>query len=132
MLVIREEQIQRFIANDEEELVKSIKQHIREENSEKIVVFSDEMFEEMVRTGIKRAKSHGFERAEDIAAFVAVMFEIAPNFDEQPEIKKILDDSNIPGEQKFERFWEQVSDESWKKAEANYDSDAWFPNDKEE
>src|SRR5215210_2315447 len=96
MLIIREEQIQHFIAADEDQLVEAISQAIREANPERVADYDDKKLGKMVKIGIERAKSHELTRAQDIAAFVAVMFEIAPKFDEQEEIKAILNETMFP------------------------------------
>ena len=81
----------------------------------------------MVKIGIERAKRHELERFEEIAAFVGVMFEIAPNFDEQEEIKMVLADTNFPASARFASLWERVSEEAWNTAEQEYNLNVWFP-----
>lgn len=126
MLIVREEQIQRFIAKDELEIVKLIVQTIRNVNPERVSIYDDKKLEEMVKIGIERAESHDLELAEDIAAFVALMFEVAPNFDEQKEIKKVFADTNYIGSEKLADLWKRTSDEAWKEAEELYRADVWF------
>jgi hypothetical protein len=127
MLVIREEQIQFFIATNEAELVKVIAESVRQANAERVADYDDKALEEMVKIGIERARWHELKRAEDIAAFVAVMFEIAPNFDEQEEIKVVLEDTNQPPSDRFYQIWDRTSDEAWQKAERDYNLNVWFP-----
>lgn len=127
MLIIREKQIQHFIAADEDQLVKLITRIVREANVERTADYEDETLEKMVKTGIERAKGYDLQNAEDIAAFVAVMFEIAPNFDEQEQIKAVLADTNFPPADRFYQLFERVSDEDWKSAENLYNADVWFP-----
>lgn len=131
MLIIRKEQIQHFIAEDESQLVKLIAGIIRTGNSERVADYSDEMLEAMTRIGIERAKSHNFELAQDIAAFVAIMFEISPNFDTQKEIKNMLADQNFSGDERFTQLWGRTTEEAWKEAENSYEARVWFP-DKEQ
>lgn len=126
MLIIRTEQIQHFIAKNDAELNRLIAQALREANPERIADYDDEKLSAMIQIGIERAKSHDIERAEDIGAFVALMFEIAPNFDEQDEIKIVLADTNFPVSDRLAQLWERTSDEAWEKAEQNYKSDVWF------
>lgn len=128
MLIIREEQIQHFIAKDDSELVKLIAEIIRTANNERVADYSDETLESMVQIGIERARTHHFDRAEDIAAFVGVMFETSPTFDEKEEIKVILDDTNSSVEERFEQLWEVIPDETWKELENKYDAEVWFPD----
>ena len=125
MLVIRNEQIQHFIAATDAELIKLIAEIIREGTVARVGGHADETLEKMVETGIERARSHGLTNAEDIAAFVGIMFEIAPNFDENEEIKAILADGNFAGEEKFNQLFGRTSEELWQKLEQKYDARAW-------
>lgn len=126
MLTIREKQIQHFIAKDDSELVKFIAETIREANPERVADYDDKKLEGMVKIGIDRARSHALERGEDIAAFVALMFEIAPNFDEQEEIKVVLEDTNYTPSERINQLWKRTSDETWIEAEKSYKSEVWF------
>ncbi len=130
MLIIREQQIQHFIAENEAELIKLIVRIVREANAERTADYEDKTLEEMVKTGIERAKRYELKKAEDIAAFVAVMFEIAPNFDEQEQIKAVFADTNFPPSERFYQLFERVPDIDWEKAEKLYDANIWFPDKK--
>ena len=82
---------------------------------------------EMIRGGIKRAESHQITKVEDTQNFIAKMFEIAPNFDEQAEIKAVLDEQNISPDKRIEKLQSPViSDDVWEKAKSNYKENAWF------
>jgi hypothetical protein len=133
MLVIRQEQIDALIKGTDEEFVEFLVGHVKEEFPEKAAERDEETLRAMVRGGIRRAESHGFKTAEDITAFISIMFEIAPNFDEQPQIKTVLDDEGFAPEDRLERLWSPlVTDEAWEEAEKNYHENAWFPNQKGE
>ena len=128
MLIIRQEQIDHFIKGSDEEFIEFLLKHIKGEHPELKSKHKDETLREMIRGGIERAKTHDFSTAEDLTAFVSVMFEIAPNFDEQPEIKAIVDDENTPPNQRLDKLWTPVfPKEAWEEAENNYDENAWFP-----
>ena len=127
MLIIREEQIQHFIAADEEQLVEVVSRAIREANPARVADYDDKKLGKMVKIGIERAKSHELTRGQDIAAFVAVMFEIAPKFDEQEEIKTILNETMFPADERFYQLFERVSDDVWEEAEKLYEDTYWFP-----
>lgn len=130
MLIIRKEQIQHFIAETDAELVELIAGIIRTSNQDRVADYGDETLAAMVRNGIERARTHDFERAEDIAAFVAVMFEISPAFDENREIKAILEDANFTVEERFKQLWGRTSDDVWNELESKYDARIWFPEPK--
>jgi hypothetical protein len=128
MLVIRQKQIDALIKGTDEEFVEFLTGHVREEFPEKTAERDEETLRRMVEGGIRRAESHGFTTAEDITGFISIMFEIAPNFDEQPQIKAVLDDDKFAPEDRIERLWSPlVTDEAWEEAENNYHENAWFP-----
>ena len=126
MLIVRERQIQHFIAKNDSELVKFIGQAIREANPERVSDYDDKKLKRMVKIGVDRARSYDLEGAEDIAAFVALMFEIAPNFDEQEAIKIVLEDTNYTASERINQLWARTSDETWEEAEKSYKADVWF------
>ncbi len=129
MLVIRQEQIDTLIKGTDEEFVEFLVAHVKEEFPDKTSEREDETLRTMVKGGIKRAESHDLTRAEDITAFISIMFEIAPNFDEQSQIRAVLDDELCPPEDRIERLWSPVvPDEAWEEGENNYNENAWFQN----
>lgn len=127
MLILRNEQLQKFIAEDDEQLARVVAGAVRAANGERVAGYDDAELNTMVRIGIDRAKSHGLAAAEDIAAFVAVMFEVAPRFDEQPDIQKALDESLLPAHMKMDLFADSVTPDAWAEAERRYDDSFWFP-----
>jgi len=126
MLVIRKEQIQHFIAADEHQLVEVIERSIRLANGERVAGYDETELTSMVRIGIGRARSRGLTGAEDIAAFVAVMFEIAPRFDEQAQIREVFDDIKFTPEIRFYQLFDRVPEEAWIEAQENYEEAYWF------
>lgn len=126
MLVIRQAQIDAMVKGTDEEFEEFLMNHARAEFPKKTADIDDERLRPMVRSGIKRAESHGFTAAADITAFVAVMFEIAPNFDEQPRIREVLDDNRFFPADRLDMLWSPaVTDEQWDEAEKNADAEAW-------
>ncbi len=127
MLVIRQQQIDALIKGSDDEFVEFLVAHVKEEHPDLKSEYDDETLRVMVEGGIERAESHELTTAEDITAFVSIMFEIAPNFDEQSQIKAVLDDKKIPPEERLDKLWSPlVSEEAWEEAENNYNEDAWF------
>lgn len=72
----------------------------------------------LIEAGCRKAQGYGFKNTEDQFAFVSVMLEIGPNFDDHPEIKRILSDASIPVEKRLdacvdhpegERIWNEVA-----------------------
>lgn len=126
MFVLKTAQIQHFIASDENELVDVIAKSVRLANGTRVAGYDDDELRSMVKIGIGRARSRGLTRAESIAEFVAVMFEIAPRFDEQTEISDVLNDERFPPEVRFSQLFDRVTDAAWIDAQRKYDDSFWF------
>lgn len=126
MLVIRQKQIDTLIKKSDEEFVEFLFGHVKKEQPDFTSEYKDETLREMVRNGIKRAERYNFSTAEDITAFVSIMFEIAPNFDQPPPIKAVLEDEKFSPAKRLERLWSPlVTEEDWANAEDAYDEKAW-------
>jgi hypothetical protein len=133
-LIIREEQFDAFLPKTDSEMIEFIIEHLQEETPELIDRIPLDGLQEMVGNGINRARSHKLSSLGNITAFVSIMFEIAPNFDEQPEIKQVLDDTNEPIDKNFDLLFEPRLDEAWEKATNGSPdnwAEAWFPELKE-
>lgn len=129
MFVLKTAQIQHFIAADENELVDVIAKSIRLANGTRVASYDDKELGSMVKIGIARARTHGLTRAEAIAAFVAVMFEIAPRFDEQVEINEVLKDERFAPEVRLSQLFDRVTDAAWIEAQKKYEDSFWFTDD---
>lgn len=75
-----------------------------------------------VRSGINRARSHGFAFQSSIASFVILMLRFAPNFDQYPPIRAILAGS---GEERADRLL-SLPAQDWLEVEERYDPAAWY------
>jgi hypothetical protein len=126
MFVLKTAQLQHFIAADENELVDVIAKSIRLANGTRVSGYDDSELAEMVKIGIGRARSHGLTKAEAIAAYIAVMFEIAPRFDEQAEINEVLKDERFSPEVRFSQLFDRVTDAAWTEAQKKYEDSFWF------
>lgn len=126
-MIIRRKQFDDFLQHDEPKFIDMFIEHLQEQSPELVEDIPLDDLHAMVANGIARARSHGLYTDEDLMAFVAVMFEIAPNFDEHPAIRRVLADNSIPLEKRFDALFEKVPDEAWEEAEENYDAGAWFP-----
>jgi hypothetical protein len=126
MLIIRQEQIDTLIKGTDEEWVEFLLNHVKSEDPELQEKHSDDELRRMVKSGIKRSERHGMTSAENQSAFISVMFKIAPNFDEQPEIKEVLDDERYPPAHRLQNLWSPaVPDEAWDRALEARDEHAW-------
>lgn len=124
---IPQKQWDHLLQQDSDTFVDTIIEFLDLESPELVEDIPRDSLREMVANGVIRARGHGYHTDEDLMAFVAVMFEIAPNFDEHPEIRKALRDETVPMEERFDSIFDRVRHQAWDEAELSYDPDAWFP-----
>jgi hypothetical protein len=122
---IRREQMDVFERQAEENYVHKLEQYLRQNHAEAVQVYPNEQFHQMVINGIARARRHGLTFENKIAFFVALMFEIAPNFDEHPRIRDVLEEASLPPDERIDRLTEWVIDRDWNEAKENLDTAAW-------
>ncbi len=132
MIRIRPEHLTAFQPNAEAVFVERLIEHLRDEHEPLVRGFPDDILEEMVRNGVAKGRLHGITRESSLTAFVALMFEISPNFDEHPPIRRVLRDTRIPPDARIDALVERVSPEEWEEAERRYDASAWFPRSPDE
>jgi hypothetical protein len=125
MLTIRQNQFDAFLLQDEEKLIDFIVEHLQNESLELIDGIPLDILREQVEFGLSKARKYGFTRPNDLTAFVSIMFEISPDFDEHPPIHRVFTDESIPINKRFDAIFERVSEEEWEKI--NYNEKAWFP-----
>jgi len=125
-MIIRREQLEEFIARDDAELTSVVRGAVQAANGGRVAVYKDEELEAMVKVGIERARSRGLNFAEDIAAFVAIMFEIAPRFDEQPDIATVLADKTLPPNLNLDTLFARAAEPAWIDAQLKYEDSFWF------
>jgi len=131
MLVVRQEQFEKVIKHSEEDFVNYLLGYVQNNHAEAIAGRDEATLRKMIRGGIKRAESHKIEKVEDTQNFIANMFEVAPNFDEQREIRAVLEDETLTPDKRLEKLRSPViSNENWEEARNNYDEKAWFPEKK--
>ena len=127
MINIRQEQIEAMLMHNEEKFIDFVVKHVQQECSDDVRDIDPVSLREMVTNGLARARSYDLEKPQNLTAFVAIMFDISPNFDEQADIQRALRDKSVPIEQRFNAMIERVPDKAWEEAEKNKNYDAWFP-----
>lgn len=126
MIRIRPEQIATFQAQYSAELLDRVVHHIRTEHSDVVEGFPESLVRKMVQNGLIRARRYRLTGEADLTTFVSLMFMIAPNFDEQPAIHRVLTRADLPPDERFGRVG-RVRDRHWRDAQHRYDERAWFP-----
>lgn len=136
MLQIQPKQMEAFGSLTDDLFLKRIVDHLQENYSATLVQLpagsltvkeiDEAELKAMVTKGIAQARAHGINHESALAAFVAIMFEAAPNFDAHPEIQEILKDASVEPNSRIEKLLEGFSEKVWEDVKANYDRQAWI------
>lgn len=128
-------------ASAEENFVRRIAAHLLERYAKTVVTLSDkklpvdelprETLLSLVRTGIERARGYGLSFESSIAGFCAVMFEVAPNFDQHKLSQVVLNDENIEPNARLDELFEILTESNWETIRKTYDAEAWQPKPEE-
>ncbi len=83
----------------------------------------------MILVGIRRARKWGFIRLSDVMQFVALMVEIAANFDEQPELRSVLENHSPPNSNTISALLDDNLKSAWEDAALNATAEAWIDDE---
>lgn len=122
---IRNDQLKAFDDEAEKSFRRKVLEHLKAEHPESVEGVDEKDLEIMVANGIGRARSHGFTWESSVAAFVMLMFEVAPNFDQHPAFRQHLEDKKLEEMERIEAIFNFVTDEEWAEAQDKYDDEAW-------
>jgi hypothetical protein len=140
MLTIRPEQLEAFDPVAEANFERRVAEYMRENHADvavklpsgegeskavEVKALDDETLLRLARTGIARARSYGMTWESSITAFVVLTFVAAPNFDDHPLIRRVLEDAGVEPDQRIEQLWDQTTEENWEIAASNYDASRW-------
>jgi hypothetical protein len=107
-------------------LTNKIIEFLQDEAPEEIEGLHLNLLSQMVENGIIRARSHGFTEDNAVQDYVQLMFEIAPNFDQNPAFAKALrETSGFDQDVRAHSILERISEEEWNQAADAYDENAW-------
>ena len=126
MPTIRNSQMAVFDSGAEEQFVQRLMEYFRKSEPSAGPPVSDGTLQKMMETGVKRARSHGIDWEASIAAYIALMFQIAPNFDETTEFRQVLDDPSVPPNQRIDLIAHRVPQSAYVEAAKHYNLSAWF------
>ncbi len=125
LISLRQSQLDQCFSRIEIDLVKIIAWHLRNEHSYLVQHISKEILEQRVLYGIRKGRKYRLDTVADLAGFVGLLFEIAPNFDQHPSIQSLLTNFEIPPEKKLDILVDQISEEEWEEASHLYDDKFW-------
>lgn len=126
---IRKSQMEALQDAAEKKFVHAVMEYLREHESDEVAPLTDAVLEERVRFAITRAESYGFTWQSAIVGFVAMMFQVGPDFDRHPAFAKALEIQRTSGEENEDErvvlIFEHVTDEEWDDAQAKSDTSVW-------
>lgn len=125
LIDLRDSQLRQCGEAIERDLIKVISWHLRNHHSRCVQYLSKETLEERVSYAIAKGRQYSLYTVADLAGFAALMFELAPNFDEHPSFRSVLADPTIPGDVKMRRLSQVISDQEWQEAVLMYDRNYW-------
>ncbi len=118
MIRVRKLQMAALEESAQEVLVHEIGRHLREEHAELVEKLTDEVLLARIRYGVHKAERYGMTWDTTITAFVAIMFEVSPSFDEHPAIRSVLENPSIAPNGRIDALWDRTSEEEWDDAES--------------
>lgn len=137
-MLIRAEQMAVFQKRADDDFVRRLNSHLREKYEATVVrlpdkestvgELSDEELNQLINIGIERARKFGISYESATAAFVAMMFYLAPNFSEHEAANPHLKDENTEPNARMDKLLDKLTKEDWERIKRAYDVNAWKPN----
>lgn len=118
-------QLERCSRAIERDLIKVIQWHLRNHHAKVVQHIDRDLLEERIEVAIMRGRRYGLQTISDLAGFAALMFELAPNFDDHPSFQRILADRDTLPEIKLKRLSQAISEKDWREAVDGYDREFW-------
>jgi hypothetical protein len=125
LLTLSEEQLQLCSVAMNHDLIKIVYWHLRDHHARAVQYLEPVALERRVGVALGRARKYALQSIADLAGFAALMFELAPNFDEHPSFQHVL---SGPGERKMSLLSQVISDREWSEALSGYDREFWLKN----
>ncbi len=126
LLQLRDPQLRLCGEAIDRDLVKVIYWHLRNHHARPVQFIDRRILEKRIQLAVAKARRYAFGTVSDLAGFTALMFELAPNFDEHPSFRAVLLDPGIPPEAKLRRLSQTITDREWKEAVSLYDRNFWL------
>jgi hypothetical protein len=101
-------------------------QHFRLMYEEFVDELSDAELRARIQHGFARARAWGLTWEYSLTLFVAHMITINPRFDDQPAIRRVLQDTSLPANERMDAMFDRVTDEDWDEAARMVDPEAYW------
>ena len=82
--------------------------------------------EHLVRVAIAKARRYEVTRQSSIAAFAAMMFDVAPNFDRYRLCEVLLGDEEKSPDERVDEIANVLTEKNWDSIRRDYDPQAWI------
>jgi hypothetical protein len=117
-LVIRPEQMRAFERADEDRFCRQAADYLRSEHSAVVGELPQAELRRRVDLAFERARRFHFTQRASVLGYIALMFTVAPEFDNHPTIYEILNQDWIPPDARLAYLAEAISPEEWDEARA--------------
>ncbi len=125
LVQLRDSQLKLCAEAIDRDLVKVLYWHLRNHHSRPVQFIDRGHLEARLKVAIRRARHYGLGTISDLAGYAALMFELAPNFDQHPSFRSVLEDPSLSGDTKMRKLSQTISDQEWSQAAALYDREYW-------
>ena len=137
-LTVRREQMDVMHAVAEANFERHLARHLRESYSASVVKLPDggeftvgdlldDTLIQLIRTAIAKARRYEMTLQSSIASFVALMFDVAPNFDEHRLCEVLFGDEEKPPDARMEDILTVLTEKNWEAIRNDYDPQVWTP-----
>lgn len=127
---LRQDQFDTWLQAEPDQFIESALRHIVETMPEEVRGIPLRLVVAMIEVAVQRARRHGLQSDSQVMGFVAVMFEVSPNFDEQPVLRAILSGPRLTPAQRWEAIFANTTELSaaWERAAHPnfYDPQVWI------
>lgn len=125
LLSISENQLLECAVAIERDLVKVVYWHLRGSHAKSIQFLNLETLHNRIAIGLDRARRYNLVSVSDMVGFVSLMFEVAPNFDDHPEVRLALQDPAAPPMAKMQYLSSRIPESVWQEVVQNTDRNFW-------
>ncbi|EHR69961.1 hypothetical protein BurJ1DRAFT_1088 [Burkholderiales bacterium JOSHI_001] len=125
MLTFRPDQFDTFQQMADDAFVESMVGFARKELAPWVQFDSDAILRERIKSGVARARSHGFQWQSSLAKFVTLMLRFCPNFDSDPAVDALLARTDLAPEARADLLFSDITAEQWAAIEERYEPAAW-------
>lgn len=125
MLKIRPDQLRVFQQSVDQSFLKRLCRYLHDHHPAAVQDLDASRLDRCVAYAVDRARSYGLSAENAIATFSVLMFEIGPDFDKQPAIRRVLGDPLMGPNDRMMALPLLLALGDWEEAKRSAASDAW-------